>query len=83
MVLGLTPTGAIFRSIRPDDWMWSSEHELLALNAELTDAMYRAFIRANSKEGSQQPKPIKIPRPGQSVERKRGTTLDELTKMMH
>lgn len=80
---GLGPDGALYRALRPDDWMWTAEHELLALNAELTDALYRAFIRANSREGSQQPKPVKIPRPGQQNRRQRGTTLAELTQMMH
>lgn len=75
----LGPDSASFRAQHPDDWAWGNEHELLAVNAELTDALYRAFFRANSKTGASQPRPIKITRPTQP--KRQGTTMDELRVM--
>lgn len=46
---------------------WTPELELLAINAELTHALYAAFVAANSKKGAQVPKPLRIPRPGDAA----------------
>lgn len=42
---------------------WTQQDELLAMNAELVHAVYRAVIGTS---GSKPPKPLKIKRPGQS-----------------
>jgi len=42
---------------------WSNAEELLAIIAELVDQNTRMFVIANSKKGTQAPKPIDIQRP--------------------
>lgn len=78
---GIGPGSAVHRAADPEAWHWQTEHELLALVAELVDMGNRQFVRANSKEGATQPKPIVITRPGQVTRKQRGTTLDELMTM--
>lgn len=78
---GLGVDTASYRAALPDTWHWTTEHELLALLAELVDQGNRQFVIANSREGAQPPKPIKLTRPGQNS-RSQGTTLDELLPMM-
>jgi len=79
LFLGLGPDSATFRAQKPESWFWSNEHELLAINAEITDAVYRALVAAHSDKNATQPKPLKIPRPG--AKRQRGTTMGELSSM--
>ena len=45
-----------------DAHKWTQQDELLALNAELIHAVYRAVIGTS---GNKPPKPLKISRPGQ------------------
>lgn len=42
---------------------WGNVEELLAVNAEVTDAGNRLFYSAHTKKGTPAPKPLKIPRP--------------------
>lgn len=45
-----------------DAHRWTQQDELLAVNAELVHAVYRAVIGSS---GGKPPKPLKIKRPGQ------------------
>lgn len=45
-----------------DARQWTQQDELLALNAEMTHAVYRAVIGSG---GGKPPKPFRLPRPGQ------------------
>lgn len=79
---GLGPDTATARAIQPDTWHWTSQHELLATLAELVDQGNRYFLLANSKEGTTQPRPIQITRPGKGAQREKGSTLAEVQSMM-
>lgn len=81
LVHGLGPDSALFRAVNPELARWSEEKELLAINAEVTDALHRSYIRAHSDKHDPQPKPIKITRPHRIKEERRGTSLDELGQM--
>lgn len=43
---------------------WTNIEELLAINAEATDRLYRAFIAAWSDKKTDMPEPLRIERPG-------------------
>jgi hypothetical protein len=85
-VLGLPPEGNIGRIIGdPRATGWSTTDELLAGVIELLDVGNRLYFRAHTKRGTQQPKPIKVPRPESSAgetdavtPRKRQATSAEL-----
>jgi hypothetical protein len=47
---------------------WSPELELLAVQCEVTHALYRAYVGAHSKKGAKLPPPLQIPRPGSKAE---------------
>ncbi len=57
--------------------MWGSQEELGAIQAELLDKLWRQTVAINSKKGSQQPKPIQIPRPWQLRKKQRQKTTRE------
>lgn len=74
----LPPGSATHREMEPEAWAWTSTEELLALQAELLDAIGRVLMAANSPKGTKLPKPIDIQRPGS--QRKQGTTVEDLLK---
>lgn len=49
---------------------WDTKTELLALIAEVVDQHQRLFYMANAKKGTPVPKPLHIPRPGESLRQK-------------
>jgi hypothetical protein len=59
--------------------VWTQEDELLATLIEVVDVGNRTFIKANSKQGTKQPKPIVIPRPGRKST-KRMSSIEEQKK---
>jgi len=65
LVNGLPLDSALVRSYDPDRLGrgWDSKSELLAMIAELIDQSNRFFIAANSKRGTQLPRPLYIARP--------------------
>lgn len=77
----LPKDSALAHSIEPRTGTWSNEAELLKAIAELIDQNNRLFISANSKKGTQQPKPIEIPRPWEDDKpRRRAATSQEMAK---
>lgn len=42
---------------------WSMDHELAALNAELTHACFRALLGLGGNKGPKLPSPLHVPRP--------------------
>lgn len=63
---------------------WGHAEELLALVAELLDALLRAFIRANSDPNRpvSLPDPIHIPRPGREPTPAPTVSLGDLARQM-
>lgn len=57
---------------------WTNTEELLATLCELVDAGNRTFVKAHSKPGSQEPKPIRITRPWQRAEPRKPSPKDEV-----
>lgn len=78
LVRWLPPGSALHRSAFPDTWAWTSEHELLAAIAELIDLNTRTFVRAHTKKGAKQPKPVRIvrPKPREDAPRKPATAQE-------
>jgi len=69
--------------------MWGSVEELGAIQVELLDKLWRQTVAINSKKGSQQPKPLQIPRPWQlrkkrekSKREKRAASLAEIGQFL-
>lgn len=75
MIQYLPPEASVWRKNRSS---WTTDNELSAIQIEVTDALLRAFIMANSKPSSQKPKPIKIPRPYEKDKKESRTTLTDL-----
>lgn len=80
LIRGLGPNTAFHRSLDPDGWAWSSAEELMALQAELLDAIARMTFLANAKPGTTPPKPLEVQRPNRPTTQKttKGSTLSEL-----
>jgi hypothetical protein len=80
LVQWLPPDAALWRSMGNS---WSTDQELLALNAELLDSLRRLYLQAHSKPGARLPDPLHIPRPGdrETPQRPRGTTYKEMLRM--
>lgn len=67
-----------------EDARWTDLHELLALNTEVTHAMYRQ-LRANAGAKEQDiPEPLEIPRPGvtRQQEEKRVVSPGEASRVL-
>lgn len=69
--------------------MWGSVEELGAIQVELLDRLWRQQVSLNSKKGSHQPDPLKIPRPWQirkkrekSKREQRAATLAEIGQFL-
>lgn len=78
--MGLPRDCAVGRSVSEELRAgWDSNEELLALNAELLDALNRNFLAANGVKRGQLPQPIKIRRPVQKP--KRQATKDDLKRI--
>lgn len=73
----LPPDAALWRSTGQ---AWDTSTELQAVTVEMLDGILRAYMQVHSKKGTQQAKPLEIPRPWkQSAKRERsGTSLNEL-----
>lgn len=62
-----------------DRWTW--ETELAAVNAEVTHALYAAFVAVHARKGSPPVEPLRIERPGRrDADEPQGKTVsgDEL-----
>ena len=69
---GIPPGGALHRALDPD-WAWGINEELAAVQVEMIDKLWRQTVAINSKKGSRQPDPVKIPRPWQLRKRREKT----------
>lgn len=82
LIRGLPPGSAVHRALDPHS-DWTANEELLASLIEVVDLGNRWFFGANTKKGSQQPKPIKIPRPrDDEKEPRKPSTPDEIQSFM-
>jgi hypothetical protein len=63
LVLGLPPTGALFRAAVTDGKSWTTTDELLATVIEVLDQANGMYYSAHVKPGSQKWTPIEIHRP--------------------
>lgn len=77
LVRGLPPEARV-RSIDPDQ-PWPIATELLAVAVELIHMQWTGFMMVNSKKGTKKPKPLRVPRPGEQVakRKKRPATIAE------
>ena len=67
LIKGLPPRSALHRSHDVEGWSWGNVEELLAGIFERLDAANYMYLKAHSKEGSQLPEPVAIPRPGRTT----------------
>ncbi len=81
MVVNLPQDSAFVKTLTED---WTTDRELAAAQVEVTHSLLRAFISANSKQGSKLPDPLQIPRPGGTLTKRkpRGTTMRDLIKIV-
>lgn len=83
LLQGLPAEGLVGRKLGTwESQGWNIQTELIAILAELIDVNTRVFVKANSKKGSPDPKPIKIPRPGSGTgeTKKRKSTKAEIKR---
>lgn len=59
---------------------WDTSTELQAVTVEMLDGLLRAYMQVHSKKGSQNAKPLEIPRPWKQSAKpgRSGTPLKEL-----
>lgn len=63
---GLPPSSRTVTALRGDPW--HDDTHLLALIAELIHENTLLFLKANTKKGTQIPKRLRVPRPGDKPE---------------
>lgn len=63
LVTGLPAGGNFDVSQRGAAALWTTDHELAALNVEMLSGFVRLFVQANSKRGAQLPDVLRVPRP--------------------
>lgn len=86
LVAGLPLDSALERSRDPHGAGvgWSTTEELLAVAIEVLDRADRHYVRANTKKGARQPKPLKVPRPRDhsAMRSRRPATVNELKQIV-
>jgi hypothetical protein len=81
LVTGITLDGALGRALEaPEAIGWGNVEELLAGLIEVVDVGNRLYLKVHKKKGTPDPKPIRVPRPGDAEEEKerRPATSDEI-----
>jgi hypothetical protein len=71
LVKGLPLNCAFARSVAPEYSDWRTTEELLATLIEVVDQGNRMFLAVHAKKGAEVPKPLKIPRPRDTVKERK------------